>query len=531
MSLNSELAKKQQIKEILKCGRDPIYFLNNYVKIQHPTKGLLPFKTYPFQDDCLNMFMNNRLNICCKSRQLGLSTVTAAYAVWMAIFHKDKNILVIATKLPTAINMIDKVKVVLNNLPEWLLLPKFEPSKQQVTFNNGSKIKAIPTSPDAGRSEALSLLIIDECAHIDDFDDIWTGLQPTVSTGGDVILISSPNGVGGTYHDLWVEAEAGVNGFNPIKLMWDVHPERDRAWFVQETKSLSRKKIAQEYECSFIASGDTFLQADDLENIKKHTLIPIAKAGNDRNVWIWSEPIPDREYLLSADVSRGDAKDYSAFHIIDKIDCSVVAEYMGKIPPEKLADLIMFWASKYNEAFVVVEQNTFGYLTNVKIRDLGYKNLFYEKKYKVSKETGPKQTDIPGFITTSKNRLTMLSKLEETLRNRLIKTYSSRLYDQLLTFIWNGNRPESTKDGYDDLIMSLAIGVWLTLGESTVQTTNDDDMQRAILKAMSVTKNSLYKDQVQVANNAIMTTKTIAHPKIANSSLPKELSNMSWLFK
>ena len=102
--------KKRQVNEIIKCGKDPSYFLNKYVKIQHPQRGTIPFKTYQFQDDCLKDFVDHRFNVILKSRQLGLSTLSAAYAAWLAIFYKDKNVLVIATKLSVAMNFIKKVK-------------------------------------------------------------------------------------------------------------------------------------------------------------------------------------------------------------------------------------------------------------------------------------------------------------------------------------------------------------------------------------------------------------------------------------
>ena len=262
------LTKQQQVNEIIRCGKDPAYFIRKYAKIQHPLKGTIPFDLYDFQEDCLNDFQNNRFNIVLKSRQLGLSTISAAYATWLAIFYKDKNVLVIATKLATAQNFIKKVHVMLQSLPTWLLMPKFEPSKQQISFSNGSQVKAVPTSEDAGRSESLSLLIVDECAFIRDFDTIWTGLYPTLTTGGNAILISSPNGVGGLYYRLWVEAEAGTNEFNPIRLPWTVHPEHDEAWFIKETRNLPKRKVSQEYLCDFITSGDTFLQSEDLEDLR-----------------------------------------------------------------------------------------------------------------------------------------------------------------------------------------------------------------------------------------------------------------------
>ena len=218
--------KQKQIKEIVKCGKDPVYFINKYLKIQHPTRGLIGFDTYPFQDECLKQFVDHRFNVILKSRQLGISTLSAAYAVWLAAFYKDKNVLVIATKLAVAQNFIKKVKISIRSMPKWLLLPEITANnKQTIEFSNGSQIKAVPTSDDAGRSEALSLLIVDEAAFIRNFDELWTSLYPTISTGGRAIVLSTPNGVGGQYHDIWLKAESKENEFNPIKLPWDVHPE------------------------------------------------------------------------------------------------------------------------------------------------------------------------------------------------------------------------------------------------------------------------------------------------------------------
>lgn len=490
MSKTMPLSRNEQVKEIVRCGRDPIYFIKNYTKIQHPVRGTIDFDTFPFQDDCVKAFQEHRLNIILKSRQLGLSTICAAYAVWMAIFQKDKNILVIATKLPTAQNFIKKCQVILQNIPKWLLLPKFEPSKQQIGFSNGSQIKAIPTSDDAGRSEALSLLIIDEAAFIRDFDQIWTGLSPTFSTGGRAIVLSTPNGVGGQYYSLWSDAEAGINGFNPIKIMWYQHPEHDQAWFDKETKNLPRKNIAQEYLCSFTASGDTFLQPGDLERIRADIALPIEKAGERRDVWVWSRPIVERKYVISADVARGDARDFSTFHIIDTETCEVVVEYMGKVPPERLADMLLEWGTLYNEALIASENNTFGYFVNVKVRDSGYKNVYYHNQsteVDLYAQIAQDEDKLPGFPTNQKTRVQILAKLEELIRNGRLKVHSQRLFDQLQAFVWNGNKPMAMKDSYDDLIMSLAIGCWLVVGD----TTNNDSQEAlawAMLKATSCTR-------------------------------------------
>lgn len=486
MANPTKLTSREQINEIIKCGQNPAYFINKYSKIQHPIKGVIPFATFPFQDDCLDAFEKNRFNIILKSRQLGLSTVTAAYAVWYAIFYKDKNILVIATKLDTAINFIKKVKIMIQALPPWLLLTKFEENKRSIRFSNGSTITAIPTSEDAGRSEALSLLIVDEAAFIRDFDEIWTGLSPTLSTGGKAIIISTPNGVGGQYYKLWAEAESGLNDFNAIKLPWTVHPEHDQTWFDKETKNLAKRKIAQEFLCDFISSGDTFLQPEDLDYLKNIIKPPIEKAGNDRNIWIWKLPESGKSYVMSADVSRGDAKDYSAFHIIDDKTCEVVVEYKGKIPPDKFADILFEFGKKYNNALLCPENNSFGYTTATKLKLMNYPNLYYENaKFVYSIESD----ELPGFSTQTKSRVQILSKLEEMIRNKVLISNSQRLLHEMQNFMWHGQKAQASKDSNDDLIMSLAIGIWLV--DSNIVSRDHINAKTDLLSSIMVSKKEL----------------------------------------
>ena len=157
-----KLTKSQLKKELLKCGRDPVYFINNYIKVAHPLKGLIPFSLYPFQKDCVKSFNSNRFNIVLKARQLGLSTTSAAYITWLLLFHRNKNVVVMATKLDTAGNLVKKVKLAMKSLPEWMMITKIVVNnRNSFQLDNGSQVKAISTSGDAGRSEALSLLVID----------------------------------------------------------------------------------------------------------------------------------------------------------------------------------------------------------------------------------------------------------------------------------------------------------------------------------------------------------------------------------
>ena len=521
--------KQRQIKEIIKCGKDPSYFFNKYVQIQHPIKGAIPFKTYPFQDECVENFEEHRFNIILKSRQLGLSTIAAAYSAWLAIFHKDKNILVIATKLAVAQNFIRKVKFVIQSMPSWLLLPEIvNNNKQALEFSNGSTIKAIPTSDDAGRSEALTLLIVDEAAFVRNFDTLWTGLYPTLSTGGRAIVLSTPNGVGGQYYDLWKQAEDGENIFNPIKLPWDVHPDRGEEWFKEETKNMSRKQIAQELLCDFQASGDTFLQVEDIEYLRGWIRDPIDRWGPDMGVWVWNYPLSERKYIISADVARGDGNDYSTFYVIDTEASEVVAEYRGKLPPDKFAQVLAEAGRRYNDALICPENNSYGYAVIMKLSEMDYRNLYFQnEKDRYSYLYGTKDIGKIGFQTNVKTRNQILTKLEEVLRTKQVMVKSSRLYSELKTFVWKNGKAQAQKGQNDDLIMALAIGVWLydtspQLNKFAV------DLNTAMLAAFGTSRNSK-DDSVLNADPQTVTDAKGNKVLLPNGSTP--YNNFDWLIK
>jgi hypothetical protein len=488
------LTKKEVMTEILRAGKDSVYFSNKHAKISHPRLGMIPFDMYSFQEEVLRGFNDHRFSVILKARQLGISTTAAAYVCWLMLFHRDKNVLVVATKTSTAANLVKKVKVIYKNLPSWLRIAAIETdNKNSFELSNGSQVKASSTSGDAGRSEALSLLIIDEAAFVEGVDEMWAGLYPTLSTGGACIALSTPNGVGNWFHRTYVEAEEEKNDFNPVKLPWTVHPERDQRWYEKETRNMSKREIAQELECNFNASGETVIHGDDLIRILETVLEPTHKTGFDRNYWIWREPDPAAEYLAVADVARGDGSDYSVCQIFNASTMEQVAEYQGKITPDMFAPLLYSMGREYNTALVIVENNSLGREVLSRLADLEYENIYYSMKVThdyVDQATAEATGGISGFTMSMKTRPLVIAKFEEFIRNKLITINSMRLANEIKTFVWHNGRPQGMRSYNDDLVIATAIGCWV---RDTAMTVNKRELEykKAMIRGMLVTKKTL----------------------------------------
>ena len=464
--------KKVIKREYLKCVEDPVYFMRKYCTIQHPQRGKVKFDLYPFQEDCLREFHENRYNIILKSRQLGISTLSAGYSLWMILFHADKNVLVIATGKDTAKNLVTKVRVMYEGLPQWLRTGTEEINKLSIRFTNGSQIKAIASNESAGRSEALSLLILDEAAFIDKVDVIWTAAQQTLATGGGCIVLSTPNGVGNWFHQQWVGAEDGTNEFNTIKLHWSMHPDRKQDWRDDQDKILGPSKASQECDADFLTSGESVVDPVILQWYKENTVkAPIEEQGIDRNLWVWEQPDYTKDYIVVADVSRGDGSDFSACQVFEVKDMEQVAEYKGKLSTTDYGHFLIDLATKYNDALLVVENNNIGWATIQTIIDRGYKNLFYQSKdlkyvdvenqMNTNRYRSEDKNMVAGFSTTMKTKPLIIAKMEEYTREKLVKLYSNRLIDELFVYIYHNSKTEAMQGYNDDLVMSFAIALWV----------------------------------------------------------------------
>jgi hypothetical protein len=461
---------KQIIRdEYLKCAQDPAHFMKKYCYIQHPTRGRIQFNLYPFQEKVLRLWRDNPYNIVLKSRQLGISTLTAGYSLWIMLFQQDKNVLCIATKQETAKNMVTKVKFMFENLPSWLKVPADENNKLTLRLSNGSQIKAVSAAADAGRSEAVSLLLIDEAAFIEGIGEIWASAQQTLATGGGAIVLSTPFGTGNWFHQTWVRAEAQENDFLPIKLPWYVHPERDESWRKKQDEYLGDPRLAaQECDCDFNTSGDVVFYPEQLEFIiSTYVKDPLERRGVDHNLWVWESPDYTRNYMVVADVARGDGKDSSAFHVIDLESNTQVAEYKSQLSPKEFGYLLCGIATEYNEALLVVENNNIGWATLDAILERGYRNLYYSPKSEaLNAETYLEKVDdpskmIPGFTMSMRTRPLVVNKFREYVGDKSVTIQSKRLLEEMKVFIWRNGRPEAQSGYNDDLVMSFATGMYV----------------------------------------------------------------------
>lgn len=504
---------QEQVFEYAKCCADPVYFLNNFGYVFDLEKQKVDRLTlYGYQEPILHDFEKYRNNIVLKSRQQGLSVLSAGYAAWKLIFGEDERILVVANDAKGAIRFVESVKIFLDNCPDWMLPEQRHVDNQrELKFSNGCQIKAVSSSPQAGRGESLTLLILDEVAFIEHADSIWMGAGMALSvTGGKCIMISTPFGTGTLYHRTWVSAVKKENDFNPIKVHWSTHPVLSKGleyrsdefgnkkpwspWYDTECKRFeyNNVKISQELDLSFEGSRNLVIDNIIIERFKHKLINPIdcyfdymSEEGfvkYETSFYVWKTPEENHNYILAVDVSRGDGADYSTIQIIDAVTLEQVAEYQGKVMPDELSNIIYQAGLAYNIAYVAIECNSFGLVTSLRLKnELNYPpdKIFHSKTAvqlfnKSWKLNVKKDDDIPGWQTTSKTRPIIISTLQRYMREGEIIINSERLLNEFQTFIYTTSTKNSNEvkaqhaPGYhDDLI--IAIGIALVMRDTEHQ--------------------------------------------------------------
>jgi len=542
------LTTTEILTEYARCLNSSIYAIETYLETFDKTQeGFVPFKLFPRQKEIITAYDKHRFNLVTKPRQAGVSTTTAAYLSIKVGFADEDNpeaVLIVANKQELAFEFLGKIKDFLSQLPRWIWGPEYygnkkneaksiflTDSKKEIKLPNGSRVKAVATSKDALRGFAPTYLIMDEAAFIDNGAEVFGAALTALGTGGKATLISTPHGMDALYYKTYDQAKHKKNNFNIIEMKWyeDLRYNKDLRWykddeFIDEIEftfdsyeskitdgwkptsswyeemclgmNNDAKMIAQELDVSFIGSGGNVIDEKYIEYQNKHNVKePSYTHGLENEVWIWEGPKEGHQYILGADVSRGDGEDSSTIVILDFTTMEQVMEYQGKIQPDLLAQIIEEYGELYKAYTVVDVTGGMGVSTVLKLLEFDYKRLHYDTangKILSSKQrdlANYQKTDkIPGFQATSV-RLPMISNLEYKIRTNEVKIRSSRLTSEMKTFVFKNGRPDHMDGYHDDLLMSLAMCLWV-VEHSFKNLERLEKQTKAILNSWVVGSNS-----------------------------------------
>lgn len=458
------------VSEYVKCSNDPIYFIESYMKIININEGLVSFKLYDYQKEMVTAMKENRFNIIATARQAGKSTVTCGFILWYIIFHSEKTVALLANKGETAREILGRVQLAYEHLPRWLQHGVKEWNKGSFELENNSRVIAAATSKDGIRGYSINLLFIDEAAFIENWEDFFTSVYPTISSGKEskIVLVSTPNGLN-HFYSLWVNARENRNGYHPIEVMWNAVPGRDEKWKEDTLASMNFDiaKFEQEYCVEFMGSSGTLIAGWKLKELIHQT--PIHFKDGLSQYWA---PIKGHIYSCIADVSRGKGFDYSAFHILDVTEMpykQVCTFRNNMMTPIDYAEVIHRMCKAYNNANVMVEINDIGEQVGHCLHyDFEYENvLFTENAGRAGKRvsggfgSGSAKPD-KGIRTTKQVKATGCAILKLLIEQNQLIINDFHTIEELATFSRKGQSYEAEEGKHDDLVMGLVLFAWLS---------------------------------------------------------------------
>ena len=471
---------KKQLQEYTKCMEDPLYFIQNYVKIISLDEGLVPFKMYPFQKDMVGTFHSNRFTICKLPRQSGKSTVMISYLLHYALFNPSVNIAILANKAATARDLLSRLQLAYEHLPHWLQQGVMSWNKGSLELENGSKILASSTSASAVRGGSYNIIFLDEFAYVPSnvAEQFFSSVYPTISSGQStkVMIVSTPHGMN-MFYKIWTDAEEQRNSYIPIEVHWSEVPGRDEKWKKETIANTSEQQFNTEFECEFLGSIDTLISPSKLRVLTYKTPIQ-SNAGVD----IYELPQKEHTYLLTADVARGTSKDYSAFIVFDvsSVPYKIVAKFRdNEIKPLLFPQKIHQIAKVYNTAFVLVEVNDIGeQVANAMHYDMEYDNMIMASMRGRAGQIlgggfsgGRAQL---GVRTTKAVKSIGCSNLKQLVEDNKIVIEDFDTINELSTFIVKGSSFEADDGCNDDMVACLFIFGWCTDQTYFKELTNND---------------------------------------------------------
>ena len=472
---NANLKKKgmtiewteDKISEFLKCAKDPIYFAEKYIKIVHVDHGLIPIKMYDYQKEIVEKFVNNRRTTVVTSRQAGKTTTAVCVILHYVLFNEYRTVALLANKGDAAREILDRVKIAYEALPKWMQQGVIEWNKGSVEFENGCKIIASATSSSAIRGKSISLLYIDETAFVENWDEFFASVFPTISSGTTtkILFTSTPNGLNHFYKTC-EGAEQGTNGYEFVKVLWSDVPGRDENWKKETLASMDfdYQKFSQEFECEFLGSSGTLIEGNKLK-----ALVHKRPIRESNGLFMYQEPQEGKSYLTVVDVSRGKGLDYSAFQIIDvsKMPYKQVCVFReNHITPIEYAEIIHRTVKHYNESVVLIEVNDIGeQVSDLLHYDFEYENILYTESAgrsgkRISSGFG-KNVD-KGIRTTKTVKSVGTSILKLLIEQDQLILQDFNTIQELSTFSRKGVSYEAESGCHDDLVMCLVLFAWVS---------------------------------------------------------------------
>lgn len=465
---------KKEIEEIAKCKNDPIYFIENYVKVVHPDKGLVNMKLYDYQKEMVISYWKQRKTIALTARQMGKSTTIAAFFCWYTIFNEEKSCAILANKASTAREILSRYQKAYENLPKFLQQGVNSWNKGSVELENGSSIIAASTSSSAIRGYTINYLFLDEFAFVQRniAEEFFTSVWPTISSGkkSQIAICSTPNGFN-HFYKLWNEAEQNLNGFNPLFVHWSDHPERDEKWKEEQLKVLGEDKFDQEMNANFLGSSNTLIHSRIIKTLSADRPI----LHND-SLRIYKNPEPNKNYILVCDPSRGTGNDSSAFIIFDisSYPFTIAAVYSDEnISPLALPTLIEKVGRKYNNAHILVEINDNGQqVADILWRDLEYENFIIFGGFSKRPQFG--------IRTTTSVKRAGCSMFKDLLENQKLLINDLDIIQEISNFVLTANTYKAAPGYHDDLVMCCVLLSWFVTKEEFKNITNTDYKQQLL---------------------------------------------------
>lgn len=474
---------QEQVQEWMKCAKDPVYFIEDYIKIVNVDRGLVSFKLYDYQKDIVELSIDERFVICKMPRQCGKTTTLVGIMLWYILFHDRYNVAILAHKMQQAREILSRIQLAYEHLPKWIQQGIVEWNKGNIELENGSKILASATSSSAIRGGSFNMVYLDEFAFVDNNmqEDFFASVYPTISSGKTtkVLITSTPNGLN-MFYKIWTDSEEGRNDYKRIDVHWSEVPGRDELWKAETIRNTSEEQFRVEFECEFIGSSNTLISATKLRLLRS-----IAAEASNADTRIFAQPVKERQYFTVVDTARGVQGDYSAFIVFDvsELPYRVVATYRNNMISPLLYPNIVYQISKhYNSAYILVETNDIGeQIANILQYDLEYENILTTVNNGRSGQVispGFGQTTRLGVRTTKAVKRIGCMGLKTQIESDKLLLNDERVLYEMFRFVNIGDSYEA-EEGHDDLVMCCVLFAW-AMGQSYVKELTSVDLRQKL---------------------------------------------------